>query len=680
MTAGKHNVKVEYFQAGGDSVVRCNWAREDASFKASYFNIKDLSVNIRDIQKLEDLTSSLLTKDQVDPTEPVVIRMENNIYYDWNGASPAGGLAGTNFLVEWEGKFDFEDRDYTFNVLPIDGARVYVDGVKIIEAWSGKTGILSSKTMHLSKGLHSVKIEYWKGAWSLDGSSIKFDWGTVPDNEFMSYYYNNETLTGSPVYMKLEDDINHSWGSGKPAPNANTDHFSAVWQGNFDFDGGDYYFYGNANAGYKAYVDGVLISDQWTGSRDTYNYISKNMTKGKHLIRFESYETTGIASAKFKWVKAENNFIVSYFNSKDLSADTVYIDTESSINHAWNGGSPFNGDVNPTNFSARWDGTFDFEGGNYTFTGYSDDGIKVYIDDKPIIDYWSGCNFYFTKSIDISQGKHKVKVEFYQGTGSSNIKLDWGITPKDKFIAKYYNNTNLSGNPVYIAVEDSIDYEWGSGSPSKEVNKDKFSVKWEGDFTFDKTAKYTFIAGADDGIRVYIDDKAVINQWKDQTTAYYTADVNLTKGDHKIRVEYYENYKSANVRVLWSTMPIEDYFIGYYYNNKTLSGTPAYVSINDKIDFDWHKNTPVPNVDKDTFSVRWEGSYTFEAGTYQFKATDDDGIKVYVDGSLLIKDWTKHGAKTQTTTKKLTAGKHTIKVEYFENKSSAVVKLIWTKK
>jgi hypothetical protein len=676
MTSGKHNVKVEYFQALESAVIRCNWARADASFKASYFNSKALAIKPIDPG---DFTGSLKPVVPADLTVPVVVRMENNIYYDWNGAPPVNGLTGTNYTVNWEGNFNFEGKNYTFNVLPTDGAKVYVDGVMIIDAWENKAGVLSSVTMPLSNGKHDVKVEYRKGNWSLAGSSIRFDWGIVPENKFMSYYYNNETLSGAPVYMELENDINHSWGSGKPAPNVSKDNFSTVWQGNFDFDGGDYYFYGNADDGFKAYIDGNLVIDQWNGSQEAFKSISKNMAKGKHLIKFESREGTGDASAKFKWEKADNNFIVSYFNNKGLSGDAAYIDTESSINHPWNGGSPVNGYVNPTNFSARWDGTFDFEGGNYTFMGGCEDGIKVYIDGNPIIDYWTGCNFYFTKVINIAPGKHKVKVEFYQGTGSSNIQLDWAITPKDTFIAKYYNNDTMTGNPAYIGTEDSIDYEWGTDSPIKGVNKDHFSVKWEGDFTFDEAGKYTFVAGADDGIRVYIDGNAVIEEWKVQSSAYYTADVNLTKGDHKIKVEYYDNEKSANAKVFWSKAPIEDYFIGFYYNNKDLSGTPAYVSINDKIDFDWGKESPVPNVDSDTFSARWEGSFNFEAGDYKFKTTSDDGIRVYVDGDLLIQDWTIHGAKVETKVKKLSAGRHTIKVEYFENKSTSVAKLSWSK-
>ena len=71
--------------------------------------------------------------------------------------------------------------------------------------------------------------------------------------------------------------------------------------------------------------------------------------------------------------------------------------------------------------------------------------------------------------------------------------------------AKYWNNKNLSGDPVLVRQEDNIDHDWGHGSPTG-VNNNQFSARWKKTINFAEGA-YKFDATMDDGMRVYLDGK-----------------------------------------------------------------------------------------------------------------------------------------------------------------------------
>ena len=120
------------------------------------------------------------------------------------------------------------------------------------------------------------------------------------------------------------------------------------------------------------------------------------------------------------------------------------------------------------------------------------------------------------------------------------------------FHGQYFNNITLTGTPVLDRCDPAINFQWGSGSPGAGVNVDGFSAVWTGAFDF-QAGTTTFSAGADDGIRLYVDGTLVIDQWKDQAFTTYTAARSLIAGSHQIRVEYYENTGSATAVVSWQT-------------------------------------------------------------------------------------------------------------------------------
>ena len=117
-----------------------------------------------------------------------------------------------------------------------------------------------------------------------------------------------------------------------------------------------------------------------------------------------------------------------------------------------------------------------------------------------------------------------------------------------------------------------------------------------------------------------------------------------------------------------------------YYNNKDLSGAPVDTRVDGKIYFDWGAGSPSAAVNSDGFSALWTAINTFEAATYRFTATSDDGVRLYVDGALVIDNWKVQAAAESSGEIALTAGSHTVQVRYFEESGMATIYVRWAKK
>jgi len=129
----------------------------------------------------------------------------------------------------------------------------------------------------------------------------------------------------------------------------------------------------------------------------------------------------------------------------------------------------------------------------------------------------------------------------------ANTNLGTGLS------AKYFNNNSLSGNPVLVRTDSTINFEWAtSGSPSTIVNKDLFSTVWEGQIEAPLSGTYNFYTISDDGIRLYINNNLIINNWTPHSPTTNTGVIALTGNQkYKIKLEYFEAYGGATVKLLW---------------------------------------------------------------------------------------------------------------------------------
>jgi beta-glucosidase len=114
--------------------------------------------------------------------------------------------------------------------------------------------------------------------------------------------------------------------------------------------------------------------------------------------------------------------------------------------------------------------------------------------------------------------------------------------------AEFFNNENLEGTPTLVRTDPHVDFHWGDGSYAANQPVDHFSARWTGYFVPKKSGDYTFYTNSDDGVRLYLDDQRVIDDWQrhSETVNRYVRRLEAAK-PYKIKIEYFEMVGTATI-------------------------------------------------------------------------------------------------------------------------------------
>lgn len=132
-----------------------------------------------------------------------------------------------------------------------------------------------------------------------------------------------------------------------------------------------------------------------------------------------------------------------------------------------------------------------------------------------------------------------------QGRGECELPIGRG------FLGEYGLGTSFD-SPVFARVDQQIDFDYQADTPDPRVPADGFCVRWTGYLQVEVEGDYTFYLTTDDGSRTWIDGVQVIDNWGHHAPVEKTATVRLKKGEHHIRVDYYEDYGWASAHLEWS--------------------------------------------------------------------------------------------------------------------------------
>ena len=209
-----------------------------------------------------------------------------------------------------------------------------------------------------------------------------------------------------------------------------------------------------------------------------------------------------------------------------------------------------------------------------------------------------------------------------------------------------------------------------------------------------------------------VDGTLILDEWREQSLRTFCSTQYMTGGLHTIQVTYLQKRGDAAIAFSWSSgsapvpppvppvppwPPVPPFppvpeptpgpwpppvptvgWAGEYYSNQYLDGAPTMIREDPEINFDWGYGAPAPGLPYDHFSVRWSREVFFNNGTYTFYARHDDGVRVYVDGSLVIDSWYDQAAHTHSGMRPLGAGTHRVQVDYYENTQLASIQVWWT--
>jgi len=124
--------------------------------------------------------------------------------------------------------------------------------------------------------------------------------------------------------------------------------------------------------------------------------------------------------------------------------------------------------------------------------------------------------------------------------------------------------------------------------------------------------------------------------------------------------------------------PCDTTWTGAYFEDMFLHDS-SFTRTDAAIDFDWGDKSPGGAVPKSFWSASWTKKASFEAGLYRFHAIVDDGVRLFVDGGIVIDEWEDNPGTEFIHDKYMSAGSHDLKVEYYQKAYDAKIKVWWEK-
>lgn len=262
------------------------------------------------------------------------------IFKKWDGNAPAGSCPSDNFSARFTRNVNFSGGDYSFHLQHDDGARLFIDGQNVVNAWwDGEGGHDGARNL---SGMHEVKIEYydqggfagleawWRGAGYLPHAP------TFDPYQWRAEYFGNRALWGTPALVQNEGSgsLNHDWGGSGVGYGMPSDNFSARFQRTVGFECGRYRFNVHVDDGVRVWVGNTQILDAW---RDQVADFTPeiDLPAGDAVVKVEYYENGGNAAIQMSWTKISSCPTPPSAPSLNTPANGAVLNRTDSVTLTW---------------------------------------------------------------------------------------------------------------------------------------------------------------------------------------------------------------------------------------------------------------------------------------------------------------------------------------------------------
>ena len=167
--------------------------------------------------------------------------------------------------------------------------------------------------------------------------------------------------------------------------------------------------------------------------------------------------------------------------------------------------------------------------------------------------------------LDAIKNKLGKSVAIQYAAGCGRNSAEWVTVPSANLFTiangksvnglsgEYFNNVQLTGKPVVTRIDNEMNFGWTLYGPHPEINYDFYSVRWTGKIKSPVTGKYKIGFEGNDGYRLYLNGKLIIDNWKSQTFSTKLVDYNFEKDKtYDIRVEFFESQGYARFKLVWN--------------------------------------------------------------------------------------------------------------------------------
>lgn len=147
----------------------------------------------------------------------------------------------------------------------------------------------------------------------------------------------------------------------------------------------------------------------------------------------------------------------------------------------------------------------------------------------------------------------ELKLRGYRFVTVPQLMALYDTVGGDGLSATYFDNSDFTGKQ-FLRIDPQVNFNWLKGAPATGFGADTFSVRWTGQVKPLTTETYTFSTVADDGVRLWVNNQLVIDDWTTHGAATRSGQINLLAGArYDIRLEYFDNTGNAAARLGWSS-------------------------------------------------------------------------------------------------------------------------------
>jgi len=141
------------------------------------------------------------------------------------------------------------------------------------------------------------------------------------------------------------------------------------------------------------------------------------------------------------------------------------------------------------------------------------------------------------------------------------VPADHLFQPTTGLTGDYFAGITLAG-PAHTRLDGGVNFNWGNGFGDPNVGADLFSVRWTGRVIPQFSETYRFYANTDDGVRLWVNNIRLVDNWTDHGPVEASGTITLTAGvRYDLRLEYYDKAGSALVQLLWSSPSVHKQII-----------------------------------------------------------------------------------------------------------------------